>query len=304
MKHFILIILSFYTGAIYAQIQPSFTNYIVCANGYNPAFAGSRDALAFAMLYRNQWAGIEGSPSYYFLTADAQLRNQKVALGAVLSSEEYGITKKQNMRFNYAYRIPVSRGLLSMGLGGGIALLTSRFSEIKTVDEGDRIFTHAKENHLLPAASAGLYYHTNRMFSGISIPELLVYTHNSGNKNAAITSTPQNYNYYLVAGYHPVYNENFRLLTSTLMKYQGQNGLSPEFTVFTIFPEVMAFGLSYRTDHALISMLRVDLSRQFKISYGYEYSSGALSQYGNGTHEIMLHYEFSYVIKAVNPRFR
>ncbi|MGV3461724.1 MAG: type IX secretion system membrane protein PorP/SprF, partial [Flavobacterium sp.] len=47
----------------HAQQDPHYTQYMYNMNVINPAYAGSKENLAFGLLYRKQWVDIEDSPT-------------------------------------------------------------------------------------------------------------------------------------------------------------------------------------------------------------------------------------------------
>ncbi|MBY8963663.1 type IX secretion system membrane protein PorP/SprF, partial [Flavobacterium sp. D11R37] len=46
-----------------AQQDPHYTQYMYNMNVINPAYAGSKENLAFGLLYRAQWVDVEGAPT-------------------------------------------------------------------------------------------------------------------------------------------------------------------------------------------------------------------------------------------------
>ena len=67
MKKLLFLIMLLSTGiGCYAQQDPKFSQFFISGLGYNPAYAGSRDAMSGVLFYRNQWVGIEGGPKTYF----------------------------------------------------------------------------------------------------------------------------------------------------------------------------------------------------------------------------------------------
>ena len=59
---------------MHAQYYPAFSAFMETGLIYNPAIAGANEQLTANLGYRSQWAGVEGAPSYFFLSADLILR--------------------------------------------------------------------------------------------------------------------------------------------------------------------------------------------------------------------------------------
>jgi hypothetical protein len=82
--------------------------------------------------------------------------------------------------------------------------------------------------------------------------------------------------------------------------YLGENLLYDLNAHFLLFDHIW-FGASYRNDRSVGGLLQIALNNQFRVAYTYDFDFGNLSNYSNGSHEIMLRYEFSFRVKAVNP---
>ena len=56
-------------------------------------------------------------------------------------------------------------------------------------------------------------------------------------------------------------------------------------------------------EDAIVGLIKLQISDQFRIGYTYDYSLGYLSNYQNGSHEIAIIYDFRFRVKAVSPRY-
>ena len=65
--------------------------------------------------------GFEGAPSAQTISLHWPMKNIKTALGVLLFNESIGSRNYKNIYLNYAYRIPIGNGKLSLGLKGGIS---------------------------------------------------------------------------------------------------------------------------------------------------------------------------------------
>src|SRR5690625_2289907 len=52
----------FMLSTVFTQQQAQFTQYMDNMLYYNPAYAGSHDAMSISALHRQQWAGFDGAP--------------------------------------------------------------------------------------------------------------------------------------------------------------------------------------------------------------------------------------------------
>ncbi len=62
-------------------------------------------------------------------------------------------------------------------------------------------------------------------------------------------------------------------------------------------------GVSYRTTEEIVGLLGYQVTPQMRLSYSFDYSTGEIGSYNNGTHEIAIQFDFGYKIKTPNPKF-
>ena len=74
-----------------AQHSPITSQYLFNGLLINPAYAGSRDALATTLSYRHQWAGFEGAPKTTIATIHAPINKKKIALGMTVFDDQIGV---------------------------------------------------------------------------------------------------------------------------------------------------------------------------------------------------------------------
>ncbi len=63
----------------------------------------------------------------------------------------------------------------------------------------------------------------------------------------------------------------------------------------------MWLGASYRSNRSVAALFQFSVNDQLKVGYTYDFDFGKLGKYSNGSHEVMLTYQFSFKVDAVNP---
>jgi hypothetical protein len=63
------------------------------------------------------------------------------------------------------------------------------------------------------------------------------------------------------------------------------------------------FLAKFDLDGNLSAILQIQANRQLKVGYSYGYELSGLSSYQHGSHEVLLQYNFRYIMDVVNPRF-
>lgn len=287
----------------FSQFYPIYSQYMMNGMVLNPGYTGSRGTFALSSSYRKQWVGIEGAPEITTFSAHAPLKNDKVALGLLVFNESIGIKNTTGIFANYAYHIHAGSGRLSFGLKGGVHIINADFSSIRTVEE-DPVFTSGLSSYTLPNFGVGFYYYTDKAFFGASVPRLLSYRERSSRNSYEIYHDIKQYNFLITTGVMIQFSKEFMFKPSFLIKYSQVSPLQVDLNGNFIIKDFLWLGGSWRIDdNTLVGIIEIQVNDQFKIGYSYDYNTGDLNTFNNGTHEIVVRYEFGYKVNANNPRY-
>jgi type IX secretion system PorP/SprF family membrane protein len=289
--------------AAYPQLQPILDQYLLNGLAINPAYAGSQDALNAGLYARNQWIGFEGAPRNISFTLHTPIRGKRVNLGLMVTNDKIGTRTETGFLFNYAYRIDMGDGKFSFGLAAGLTSLSTNKALLHYTDQADELLMNPGVRTLLPEFSFGLYYYSGKFFTGFSTPLFLKHSFNEATSRYNISFDPSTMNYLLVAGYLFTLSDNFELLPSVLLKTNPANNTQLDLNCNVIFREKVWLGTSLRTTRNLTLLLQYQVNRQFRIAYSYGYEFSELSSFQKGTHEVMLIYNFRYVLDVISPRY-
>jgi len=292
------------TVIVVGQANPVDNQYILNPISINPAFAGSRGALNLFTFYGKQWAGIEGSPSTIAISADAPFADQKIGLGLMIVNDKIGVTHENQIATSYAYRMETESGVLSFGLGAGILLTNTAFSDLIVIDPGDEIYLTDTRTYAVPDFSFGVLYSRDEYFVGFSIPKLLNYSFDLAKNKYALDNKINKYSYLLNAGYNFTTGNNVKVVPSILLRYCSiPSPLKFQFDINThvCIYDKFWIGGSYRNRRNFAVLFQFEPSEQLRIAYAYNFETSQLGKYSNGSHEIMMRYVFKYSIEAINP---
>ena len=96
-KQFIaLVLFTMFASNIQAQQDPHYTQYMYNMNVVNPAYAGSKESISGALLYRQQWAGLEGAPKTATFSIHSPV-GKNVGLGLSAISDKIGPVEENNI---------------------------------------------------------------------------------------------------------------------------------------------------------------------------------------------------------------
>lgn len=283
------------------QLTPFTNQYVLNPLTINPSFAGNRGALNIATFYRKQWVGIPGAPQTMTLAVDAPILDDKLGLGLIIISDKIGVTNATQFNTNYAYKINVGDGILSLGLGAGVILTHTAWSDLIVLDPGDDYYLIDSRMFVVPNFSFGTYYSNRNYFAGLSIPKLLGYKFNFDKNKYVLNNNPDEYYFLLNTGYLFDISPKVKFLPSSLIAFSPGDKLLYDINAHFNFVNRLWIGASYRNNRSLGALIQFQLNNQLKFGYTYDFDFGSLRTYSSGSHEIMLRYEFRYRVEAISP---
>ena len=286
---------------------PVYSQYLQNGLLINPAYAGSRGSLSTFLSYRMQWMGIEDAPVFQSFSLNTPMKNDKVGLGIMAQFMQFGFTKSQSIYASYAYRINLVNGRLSFGLKAGFDRSNTNYSGILTTSKNDPVFTTNDKPYFLPNFGAGIYYLTDKLFAGLSIPAFLNYKKNTSTGSVEAHHSINEYDLIFSGGGLITFSPAFKFKPSVLIDYSldktkklTQLDINGNF----IFGDLIWVGGSWRTsEQVAVGILQVQLNPQLMIGFSYDYPVGRMSSYSNGSTEFIVRYEFGYKVSAANPRY-
>jgi len=304
LKRILYIILLLNIGSsIHAQLQPLMDQYHLNGLAINPAYAGSQDALSVGLYSRVQWVGFEGAPKTFTFSMHTPMRNKKVNLGLILLADRLGSKAETGFLFNYAYRIDLGSGKLSFGLAAGLTNISHNLNDIRYTDPGDFLLQEPGRRALLPAFSLGSYYYSDKFYVGLSMPLLSNHKINQETDTYRISFDPAATNYNLVTGYLFSLSEKLEMLPSLMFRTNPAAATQLDVHCHVIYNRKVSIGTIIRTNGNLSAILQIQANRQLRVGYSYGYELSELSSYQYGSHEVVLQYNFRYIVDVVNPRY-
>jgi type IX secretion system PorP/SprF family membrane protein len=274
-----------------------FSHYLFNGLTFNPAYAGSHEVFSASFIGRYQWFGFEGAPKDYTLSFHFPGKNTKTGWGGNMIYESIGIRSNIGVYANYAYRILLGSGTLSMGLRGGFK---SGNQEVLNLSGGDPVFSETTADYFLPNFGIGIYYYNRKVFTGFSMPWLGYKSNNTGK----IVTDFSKYTYYITGGVHLNLDEQWKLTPSMLMQYESGAGILLDGTINVLYKEIFGAGISYRTSKALIMLLNYRLNYQTTLGLAYDFGFGGINQfkpYNRSSFEIALQVDLGFKIDRSNP---
>lgn len=307
-KTIVPLILILGCGSIKAQQDPMYTHYMYNTLVVNPGYAGSRDALTITALHRSQWVDYKGAPVVQTLTMHSPLRNEHVGIGLSISNDKIGPTNNTSAVIDFAYIMKLSKkSKLALGISAGADMFKANLGAVLLDQQSDPSFQNNVNNRITPNFGFGAYYSRNRFYAGLSIPKILQNNYSDLNQTAGnVLAGQEQRHYFFIAGAMIKMSDVLEFKPTTLVKATAGSPLQADVTASFLIASKVLVGAMYRTGDAVGLLVGLDITQQFHVGYSYDYSYGLTNfKYHQGSHEIMLRYDFIFSSKKQihTPRY-
>ena len=298
---FLLIALMFTSFAALAQQDAQYTQYMYNTINVNPAYAGSRGVMSIFGLHRTQWVGLDGAPVTNAASINTPINNSNIGVGLSFVNDKIGPTNENAISADVSYTVQTSETFkLSFGVKGTANLFNLDVNKLNPQDAGDPQFQNLN-NRFTPNIGAGVYFHSDKMYVGLSVPNFFETKRYSDN-DVAINA--ERMNFYLIAGYVFDLSYNLKFKPALLTKAVEGAPLQVDVSANFLYNDKFMLGAAWRWDAAVSAMAGFQVTDGLFIGYGYDHETTRLRRFNSGSHEIFLRFElFKKHSKIVSPRF-
>jgi type IX secretion system PorP/SprF family membrane protein len=284
-----------------AQQDAMYTHYSFNTLSINPAYAGSREALTITALHRSQWVGFKGAPTSQTINLHAPV-GEDMGVGLSILHDRLGPVNSTAVFADYAYKMPLSVGRLSMGIKAGFDMINTDLSNLTAIDNGDVVMQNYSTVNL--NFGLGAHYSTDKYFIGLSSPRLLPMRYYPDNVSGYKAN--QVIHAYLMGGYVFDINSKLQLKPIALIKTTGTAPTQAELTAIATLDKRLEVGGMFRTGDAFGILAGFNFDNNLRIGYSFDWSYGLnTGRYNAGSHELVLRYDFIQGVrkKIVSPRY-
>jgi len=294
---------------MFGQQDAQYTQYMYNTFSVNPAYAGSREVLSISALHRSQWVGRDGAPNTQTLSVHGP-SSDKVGLGLSIVHDEIGNNTNQNTYIDaaFSYTLKTSNNnKLSFGLKAGGHLLNLDFNNLRNFSAGGTaIIDSDLYKKFTPNFGAGLYYHNDQFYAGLSIPNFMQTEHfDSADGNDNLVSVDR-MTWYLISGYVIEMSSALKFKPAFLLKATSGAPLQADISANFLLNDKFSMGAAYRWDAALSALFGFQMTPEFMLGLAYDSDISELggTKFNNGSFEVFLRYEFIKKDKIdLTPRF-
>jgi len=291
--------LTCYTG--FAQQDAQYTQYMYNTININPAYAGSRGVMSIFGLHRTQWVGLDGAPTTNAFSLNTPINNSNLGLGLSVVNDRIGPTSTNTASADVSYTINTSEDYkLSFGVKASANMFNLDVTRLNPADAGDPNLANF-DNTISPNFGAGLYFHSDKLYFGLSVPNFLQDTKFNDN---AVAVFEERMNFYAIGGYVFDLSSSLKFKPAFLTKMVSGAPLQVDLSGNLLFNDKFMIGAAYRWDAAVSAMAGFQITDGLFIGYSYDMDTTNLVNYNSGSHEVFLRFElFNRVSKLVSPRF-
>lgn len=292
-----------------AQQDAQYTQYMYNTITVNPAYAGSRGVLSITGLHRSQWAGLDGAPKTQTVSINTPVSG-KVGLGLSVVNDKLGPTQETYFDGTFSYTLSVSDDgkKLSFGLKASAHLLNIDFSELNQYVP-QLTSSNNIDNKFSPNIGAGVYYHSNKFYLGLSVPNFLETQHFDESSDSSESSSflaKEQMNYYLITGYVFDLGKNWDFKPALLTKMIYGAPLQVDLSASFWFKQKLTLGAAYRWSAAWSAMAGFQISDSLMLGFAYDKETTDLgnASFNDGSYEVFIRFElFKNIDKVISPRF-
>jgi type IX secretion system PorP/SprF family membrane protein len=313
---------------VFGQQDPMFTKYMFSSLTFNPAYAGAENHLSLGVLHRTQWFGFNGGPQTQTVTAHTPLRNERVGVGMNIMNDVIGPTQTLGANISYAYRIPMGKLKLAIGLQAGGEYFAFYKNKITPFDPQDLAFDN-DFSKFLPNFGTGIYLSKEKKFYvGLGVPKLIEWRLREAQGSTQVASQVR-HAFFTAGTAIPLNGDALIFKPSVMVRNSGvlssfnknkfyNNFAAPtsyDIDLSLFFYQQLWLGAAYRgaidqetglaRNSSVNAFAAYYLKNGLRIGTAYDYP--LLSKLGGatiGSFELFLGYDFDYKVKkVVTPRY-
>ncbi|PWK16867.1 type IX secretion system PorP/SprF family membrane protein [Arcicella aurantiaca] len=291
LKYLFIIIFLGQALSSMAQQDQLYITYPFMPLNVNPAYAGSREVISIAGIYRKRplfgALGVATTTQQYF-NFDMPIAKDKMAIGFQAYNAEQalgngttgGVLGNLGLYGDFAYRFTLPNdGKLAIGVQAGVTQVPA-FISTSGGGVGSTNFNSS--------LGGGIYYNNDDAYLGVSML----------NFNA---TDSYNRPLFVTAGYVFTIDDDFKIKTGALVRKQSSNiggKTSIDLNATGWINDKFGIGVWYQntgselSNNAFLASFQVQL-KKFQIGYAYDFAkSNSTALVGNeGFHQIMVRYE-------------
>ncbi|MGB3181819.1 MAG: type IX secretion system membrane protein PorP/SprF [Cyclobacteriaceae bacterium] len=310
----VLILMALVQGVM-AQSAYHLSQYWQVPYLYNPAATGADEMIDLRAGFRKQWSGLDQAPTSYFAGVNlmvnalggsnsnsgkskyytggnnGSLLSGTHGLGVFIRKSEMGPFNTTQGLVSYAYHLALDRKFsASLGVAAGISNNGIESGDLVVREVNDPAYLALMENDGSMSffdLNAGISVYSTELYFGYAANQIVKSTLSSPE---GLEDPKFNIGHYISAGYRAEITPELELLPSTLIRIQTADEVLFDVNLKARWNQMLWAGVSYRHQDAISAQLGIFTKQNFNFGYSYDVMTGNVSDYSNGTHEVIIGY--------------
>jgi type IX secretion system PorP/SprF family membrane protein len=315
--------------SLLAQQKPQYSQYMMNNFLLNPAISGIEDYADIKLGHRNQWTGVDGAPTTFYLSGHSKLgkgvnvpthgtaknkpgsfatpaqlaKYKKVkshhGLGGVVLHDRIGPFVRTELNASYAYHQMLTSAVkLAGGISAGLISQRLRPDRLTFANPDDNAANGWKMDS--PNLSAGLWLYSEDFYLGASVAQLLGNQLIPGTWRDRENQMP--HHYFLTGARKFSLASNLAVIPSVLVKWVSPLPVSVDVNVRVVFADQVWGGLSYRQADSFAFLGGLTLNHTIDVGYAYDLGVSSLGRASGGSHELVLGMRLFNRYKVICPQ--
>lgn len=290
-----------FSGALLAQQEMQYTQFIFNKLSFNPAVAGSHVSPVLTAMYRNQWMGIEGAPNGQVLSFNQPMLGERLGFGITLSRSSVGITKTLTADIAYCYRIPMRRGHLGIGIQFSPRNISQNWTDDRlyspTPAGTDIAIPVDNTNKFVINFGAGFYYKNDKWFAGFGLPRVVKNNIDFAENGSELSREEWHLNG--MGGLNIKASDGIVITPQLLLKYVPHAPFDAELNVSARLMDKFFTGIGYRAGgdsgfgESVAILAGINATDKLFFCLSYDIGLTRLRKFSNGTIEATVSWDFN-----------
>jgi type IX secretion system PorP/SprF family membrane protein len=283
----------------YSQNDPQISNYMFSEVSFNPAMAGVTSTLDASLIARQQWIGFDQAPRTQLFNISSFVNKMSGGVGLSIINDKLGYENSLNFKLMYAYQLRLTdKSKLTFGLGFGMISKTMKGSQLIYDDMSDVNGLYTDQSKMKPDFDFGVAINSQKLSIGASVSHI-----DQSLPSATVLKAPRHF--YFFGQYKIKASEKINLIPAFKVR-SAQYITQVDASLLMFYANKFWLGATFRPGDAIIGHIGVDVTRNIRLGYSYDYNNGAVKSYSDGSHEIVLLASFDIAKKVIptkTPRF-
>lgn len=272
-----------------AQQLPMSSLYFQNRFMINPAAAGYEDGLVGHLNFRNQWAGVKGSPTTGWLNLHSPI-GKNTNIGGSVVYDQTDLISTLNVQLAYAHNIRLTKEhYVSLGVSAGVHSVQFNLNNAIVEDATDIILANGNVSSTTVALDAGIRYHWKGLEVGAALPNII---ENVGQLKSSDVDfrydITRHYRFY--ATYDYMIN-NVNIAPMGMVRWLPNAPVSWDAAVKVGYKRIIWGSFMWRAETGPVAGLGFRIADKFSFAYAYDFSLNGIdgSSWGNPwSNEIMV----------------